>query len=421
MASRGSVYQRKSDGRWVGKLPMPDDPLTGEKQSPKYVYSAVCPIPKSKWKKDKDGNLILPPYRKGEQEAERKLEALIAKVDQGDKTGIDKYTLETWLVKYLEIYCTEIEDTTRDGYENYIFNHIVPFMGKLPLHEIRPMHIQNFYNHEREVPRYRTRIKDGKTVPILKNGVPTPLIKNGKPVIGYSEKTLQQIHRILSRAFSKAKGDRLIPVNPCDGVDAPSPVSFKPNVYTAEDYRLLLSKAKGHKIEKAILIVGMCGLRRAEFAGLDWQKSFDLKSGIIRVIDTVVATKKGNKEKLPKNETSLREFSIPSVILPRLKELQGVGRVFTRNDGDDYDPRSISNMFKKFLVDNDLKQIRLHDLRHFNATMMLQSKISDKEAAQRLGHSDPSITRKLYQHVLKEMDKENADKLNSVIGDSITK
>lgn len=415
MASRGSVYQRRSDGRWVGKLPMPDDPLTGEKQSPKYVYSEVCPVPKSKWKEGEDGKLVPPRFRKGEQEAERKLEALIAQIDQGDMSGLDKYTLESWLKRYLEIYCTEIEDTTRDGYNNYIFNHIIPFMGKLPLHEIRPMHIQSFYNYKRAEPRHRMKIENKKSVPIMKDDKPTPLMKDGKRIIGYSETTLHQMHRILSRAFSKAKGDRLISVNPCEGVDAPSPAPFKPNVYNAEDYRKLLNKAKGHKIEKAILIIGMCGLRRAEFAGLDWQKSFDLKKGTIRIAETVVATSKGNKEKSPKNETSLREFSIPSAILPRLREIQGVGRVFTRLDGKDYDPRSISSMFKKFLVDNNLKQIRLHDLRHFNATMMLQNKISDKEAAERLGHSDPTITRKLYQHVLEEMDKENADKLNAIL------
>lgn len=415
MASKGSVYQRKSDGRWVGKLPMPNDPFTGKKQKPKYVYSGVPPIPKSRWKKDESGELIPPPFQKGKQEVERKLEALIKKVDEGDMSGLTKYTLKAWLIRFLEVYCADLATTTLDGYKNYIYWHIIPFMGDLPLHEIRPMHIQNFYNHERSVPRFRTKIVKGKHTPVVKDGKPVPLIKGGKQVIGYSEKTLLQIHRILSRAFSKAVADRLITVNPCDGVDSPSPEPYNPNIYTEKDYRILLDKLRGHKLEIAALIIGMCGLRRGEFAGLDWQRSFDLKRGIIRIVDTVVATSKGNEEKPPKNITSIREFTIPSIILPRLRELQGVGRVFTRLDGKDYDPRSISNMFREFLKEHGLKRIRLHDLRHFNATMMLKNKISDKEAAARLGHSDPTITRKLYQHVLEEMDKENADKLNSVI------
>ena len=129
-----------------------------------------------------------------------------------------------------------------------IYWHIIPFMGDLPLHEIRPMHIQNFYNHERSVPRFRTMIVKGKHTPVVKDGKPVPLIKGGKQVIGYSEKTLLQIHRILSRAFSKAVADRLITVNPCDGVDSPSPEPYNPNIYTEKDYRILLDKLRGHKL-----------------------------------------------------------------------------------------------------------------------------------------------------------------------------
>ena len=131
--------------------------------------------------------------------------------------------------------------------------------------------------------------------------------------------------------------------------------------------------------------------------------------------ETVVPTSQGNKRKLPKNKTSERDITIPSVIIPRLKQLQGIGPVITRLDGKEYNPKSISSLFHVFLERNNLKQIRFHDLRHFNATMMLESGISDKEAAERLGHSDPTITRKIYQHVLKEMDQKNADKLNSIL------
>jgi integrase len=414
MASRGSVYQRK-DGRWVGKLPLPKDPLTGKKQKTKYVYSSVPPIPKSKWKKDSNGELIIPPFQKGKQEAEAKLEALIREVDSGDLSNVKKVTVSGWLRQYTDTYCDDKEDTTKDGYRIYIENHIIPAFGDILLRELRSIHIANFYKNERNAPRYKTKIEKGKTVPIMKDGEPVPLMKEGEPVIGYSEKTILQEHRILRRAFSKAVADGLMSRNPCDGVDAPSPKDYKPNVYTAEDYLILLDKLLGHRMEAAVLIVGMCGLRRAECAGLDWQKSLDLNKGTIRIHETVVATSNGNKTKEPKNETSMREFAIPSAIIPRLKELQGIGKVLARIDGGEYNPGSISTMFREFLEKNNLKHIRFHDLRHFNATMMLKSGISDKEASVRLGHSSPSITRKIYQHVLDEMDKENADKLNSVL------
>jgi integrase len=240
-------------------------------------------------------------------------------------------------------------------------------------------------------------------------------MKNGKAVIGYSEKTILQEHRILNRAFKKAIANGLLSMNPCTYVDAPSPKEFVPAVYTAEDYQILLEKLKGHRLEPVVLTAGMCGLRRGEVAGLDWQKSFDFERGILHVSETVVATSGGNKRKAPKNKTSTRDIAIPSIIIPRLKELQGIGPVITRLDGKEYNPGSISYLFSDFLKRSHLKHIRFHDLRHFNATMMLRSGISDKEAAARLGHSDPNITRKIYQHVLKDMNRKDADKLNSVL------
>ena len=70
-------------------------------------------------------------------------------------------------------------------------------------------------------------------------------------------------------------------------------------------------------------------------------------------------------------------------------------------------------MFKEFLEKNNLRHIRLHDLRHFNGTMMLKHGVSEREASERLGHSNLMQTKK-YQHVLKEMDKNSADKLNKI-------
>lgn len=397
MASRGSVYFRKSDKRWVGKLQLPNDPLSGKKQKPKYVYSSL-------------------PGRKGKQEAERKLESLVLKIDSGNLASINKLTVAGWLRKYLDVYCGEREQTTKDGYATYINNHIIPAIGDILLRDCLSIHVENFYRSERSAPRYKMQIKDGKSYPVIKDGKPVPLTKNGKLVVGYSENTILHEHRILNRAFKKAIANNLMIKNPCDGVDAPSPEEYKPaNVYDAADYRKLLDKLKGHRLEPIVLTAGMCGLRRAECAGLDWQKSFDFENGILHVEETVVPTSQGNKRKLPKNKTSERDITIPSVIIPRLKQLQGIGPVITRLDGKEYNPKSISSLFHVFLERNNLKQIRFHDLRHFNATMMLESGISDKEAAERLGHSDPTITRKIYQHVLKEMDQKNADKLNSIL------
>lgn len=355
----GSVYQRKSDGRWVGKYQF-RDPFTNKIKS-KYVYSNL-------------------PGRKGQQEVKRKLNELIEQIEGGNISKAEKITVDGWLRKFMEVYCTSLSQTTKDGYNIYIEKHIIPMLGKIKLVDLKPLHIQNFYNTERKK--------------------------------GYSEKTILQEHRILHRAFKKAVGEGLIPKNPCDSVDAPSPEEYKPTIYTEEEFLLLLDKLKGHPMEAIILIAGMCGLRRGELLALTWD-DIDLEKGIIRVNKNTVATSEGIVTKEPKTQKSTREFAIPSIIIPRLKQLRGIGKLYVKPDGTDYHPGSVSKAFNTFLKKNNLKHIRLHDLRHFNCTMMLKYGISTRAAMERSGHSNINMLTK-YQHILKEMDKENAEKLNDI-------
>jgi len=349
---RTGVYKRK-DGRWEAYV-IYTDPDTGEEKKKSFYGTA-----------------------KYGADAKRNRNQFIEKIEAGDYSDIRKVTVEGWLVKFMKVYCAHLEQTTREGYQNYIERHIVPALGKLKLNELKPFHIQRFYNQEREK--------------------------------RYSEKTILQEHRILHRAFKKAVGDGLIAKNPCDGVDAPSPEDYEPTIYTEEEFAILLDRLKGHRMEAVILIAGMCGLRRGELLGLTWN-DIDLERGIISIKQNVVPTSTGNKTKKPKTKQSSREFAIPSAIIPALKRLRGIGKIYTRLDGKEYNPGSVSRAFKAFLQKNKLKHIRLHDLRHFNCTMMLKYGVADKEAMKRSGHSNSTMLKR-YQHVLEEMDKNSADKL----------
>ncbi|WP_170827928.1 tyrosine-type recombinase/integrase, partial [Romboutsia lituseburensis] len=67
---------------------------------------------------------------------------------------------------------------------------------------------------------------------------------------------------------------------------------------------------------------------------------------------------------------------------------------------------------------NNLKQIRLHDLRHTNATLMLLSGTNMKTVSSRLGHTDIKISMNTYSHVLEEMDKDASNNLSQILFDS---
>ncbi|OYO51433.1 hypothetical protein CG709_19740 [Lachnotalea glycerini] len=120
---------------------------------------------------------------------------------------------------------------------------------------------------------------------------------------------------------------------------------------------------------------------------------------------------------MPKNETSKRTIIAPDYVIDTLRDYYErknnppkLENIITR-----WKPQSLSEMFSNLLKKHNLDQIRLHDLRHYNAVIMLHNGISDKVAAERLGHSNVSTLREVYQHVLKEMDEEAANKINESI------
>jgi integrase len=369
------------DGQCVARIDFRPDPLTGEQRKPKYITSTL-------------------PGRKGEQDLKRKLTNTLEKLRAGDLSSIDTLTVSGWMEKYFEIYCTKLATTTLEGYKRYVDKLINPVIGKVKLYELRPMHIENLYNQLRK--KDRGIDEDGNE------------IKREIGKIGYSEKTLLQIHRILHRAFKKAVGDSKMLKNPCDGVDAPSPEEYEPTIYTEEQFADLLDKLEGHRMEALILIAGMCGLRRGELLGLTWD-DIDFENNTINIHNNRVPTKEeGVIEKEPKSKKSKRIFTIPSIIMPALKRCRGIGKLYVRLDGEEYHPGSVSSAFSEFLAKNELPHIRLHDMRHFNATMMLKNGVSEREAMERTGHSNANMLKK-YQHILKEMDKKSADKLNNVL------
>lgn len=83
--------------------------------------------------------------------------------------------------------------------------------------------------------------------------------------------------------------------------------------------------------------------------------------------------------------------------------------VFARPDGSPTHPQLISDAFKRLVKRSGLPRIRLHDLRHTHATLLLKAGVPIKVVSERLGHSTPAFTMATYQHILPGMQREAAD------------
>ena len=134
--------------------------------------------------------------------------------------------------------------------------------------------------------------------------------------------------------------------------------------------------------------------------------------------------------KSPKTEAGVRDIRIGDEVMSVLREerkryledalTQGIGFqnlnfVIRQSDGSPIRPDSMSRKWRRFLDDKKLPSIRFHDLRHSNATALIQAGVNARVVQQRLGHSDVNITLNTYTHVLPEMDMEAAEKLDCIM------
>jgi hypothetical protein len=82
--------------------------------------------------------------------------------------------------------------------------------------------------------------------------------------------------------------------------------------------------------------------------------------------------------------------------------------VCTTENGEWLNPGSYSAAFRAFREKLDLPAIRLHDLRHTNATLLLDQRVPLKVVSERLGHSTTKLTGDTYAHVLEGQDQQAA-------------
>lgn len=217
--------------------------------------------------------------------------------------------------------------------------------------------------------------------------------------------------------------------NLCDFVKSPKKeASSIADVYTREEILQLFKLLEDKHFELPILLIVLLGLRKGEAYGLTWD-DIDFDNNTVKIEQISIYLDGSLIFKSPKTTDSKRLLSAPIELMGKLKKeklkqnelkLQGVlenkyNLVCLNKELKPYKNDDLNRYYRKFCKENNFRQLRIHDLRHTNATLLLLSGTDMKTVSGRLGHTDIKITMNKYSHVLEEMDRKASENLSNIL------
>jgi integrase len=218
--------------------------------------------------------------------------------------------------------------------------------------------------------------------------------------------------------------------NPAALVDGPRVQRREVRLVTPGEARQLLEAFRGDRLEALYTVALAVGLRQGEALGLRWQ-DVDLESGTLTV--RVALERADGRFRLaePKTKRSRRTIALPDVAIRALKAhrtrqsqerlLAGAewrdawGLVFTNPSGAPLHGTNVTRGFRQVLDGASLPSQRFHDLRHACASLLLVQGIHARVIMETLGHSRIGLTMDTYGHVIPELQREAADKMDVLL------
>ncbi|AFK86966.1 MULTISPECIES: tyrosine-type recombinase/integrase [Thermoanaerobacterium] len=334
---------------------------------------------------------------KNKAEAQKYLAKKLVEFDTGAlPTGEANTTLKDYLNEWLKVKKSSVGLKTYATYEYYLKEYIIPSLGDYKIKKLVPLIIQSAYND--------------------------------LEAAGLKGSTIRYIHNLLNQALEQAVTWQMINRNPCKNLVLPKAVEREMKVLTPEQARKFLEACIYDRFGVLFELLLTSGMRPSEVLGLKWE-DVDWKNNRITIKRTLSRVGKTWLFKETKTKNSRRTIILPCEVMEDLKEhrkkqaqekleaeeYNDYGLVFACSNGNPLGITNIKQHFKALLKDTGLPDLRLYDLRHSCATLLLAAGENPKVTSERLGHSNVAITLNIYSHVLPSMQEEAAMKLENLL------
>ncbi|ALE82243.1 tyrosine-type recombinase/integrase [Pseudonocardia sp. HH130629-09] len=376
----GSIYQRESDGYWVGMA---------------YVHTTSGQIKRR------------PVYGRSFEEVREKLDVLKTR----SAAGMPAPDRRTTVAQFLDQWLADIRDdkraTTIRGYESAVRLHLVPALGKKRLDRLNATDVRSFMAGMREKCLCCANQWDARRPP-AQQCCSRGRCCGRRP----SPRQLQFVHAVLRNALGHAERLELVPRNVAKLVRVKTPEYSVGKGLPVDQVRTLLTAAEGTRFHPLYVVAATLGLRRGELLGLRWC-DIDMDDATIHVRQTVQRV--GGELVVEGTKTRASSAVVPlpkitrSAILARRRiwadERETAGECWQDHDlvlctqiGTPLEPRAVNRDFDKLRVRAGLPGVRLHDLRHTVVSLLLSLGTPPHVVQAIARHADIDVTMTIYAH-----------------------
>ncbi|MFY9088716.1 tyrosine-type recombinase/integrase [Arcobacter aquimarinus] len=294
--------------------------------------------------------------------------------------------------RFFEVYKDSVREHVYRRNLNHFNNHIEPHFKTFSINDIKPIQLEEWQNR---------------------------LLLKYKPL------SVVKYRSILYSIFEKAFQNDIIKSNPLSKVKSPLTIKskFKKLNDIEDDEILPFNKDEIIKILNSstgnlyyfIVIMIYTGMRPGEIISLTWNDiDFDKKR--IAVDKTTVNGKVGDV----KTQSSVRYVDIIPVLENELHNLHREKEnneylLLSSHNKPFYSHDVIAKRFRELLIDMNIKERKLYNLRHTFASTMITQGQNILWVSRMLGHKDISITLKVYARFIKENEDERLENLSKIV------
>lgn len=199
----------------------------------------------------------------------------------------------------------------------------------------------------------------------------------------------------------------------------------------AKDFLKKLDDLTLENLPKKIVLkfILLTGVRSAEMCGLKWSDiDFDKKIVHVRR-NRIYSHRFGVYEKEPKTKTSLRDIPLPDALIADLKLYKDWFRLADPKIDEHLDkyylavnicrepihPHGIGHFLTKFEDKYGFRHVTCHGLRHTYCSLLLSQNVPIQTVSKYLGHSDSTVTLKIYSHFIPDTQERALNALNNLI------